>query len=339
MKLFHRLLIFTLIVVFTNVLIACGAPVVSDEQPSVETEGNEDTASVEVLVARGLALFHIRDNYPDKSPPEDLQWEERRITSEGLVGSNKFEFTSGDWVILISFPVTAPESTIYTIQVLNPVSGFEWQGEVNPTGNVIQVSGPERKIEVLESSDILDPVSTEITLDPTAEWETLINADYNYQIKHPSNTMIVHSGVVSFRAEDIPEGMSAEEYLAQLQETYPGMLCVSMTTDLGYINISAPPNTDFRYSICGRTGVGVGDLVDKTEYVEISGRMYEASGFEFIGNGESLDEHNETMVVILEDGTRIEYGCNPMAAATYEDYLMEGKDVLLLILSTYAELP
>jgi len=40
-------------------------------------------------------------------------------------------------------------------------------------------------------------------------------------------------------------------------------------------------------------------------------------------------------VVVLLDGTRIEYGAAPHETATFEDYLKTTKEVLLQILASY----
>ena len=53
------------------------------------------------------------------------------------------------------------------------------------------------------------------------------------------------------------------------------------------------------------------------------------------GEGESLEMHNETMSLLLPDGSRIEYGALPRIDATFEDYLMKSKEVLLQILETF----
>ena len=64
-------------------------------------------------------------------------------------------------------------------------------------------------------------------------------------------------------------------------------------------------------------------------------RVTRLVGYEEIGPGETLAYHNETLVVTLADGTRIEYGAAPDGAATYEDYLETTRDVLLRIVSSY----
>jgi hypothetical protein len=166
-------------------------------------------------------------------------------------------------------------------------------------------------------------------------WGIYINEDIGYQFEYPALATIMEFEVMGFPTDELPEGMDSEEYVAQLQEQYGNSLCVQVGYSLGYISISAPANEGFRYVICGRTGVGVGEIIDKVEQVYIDGRIYESNGFEFIGDGETLDNHNETFVILLDDGTRIEYGAGPASDATYEDYLMKTKEVLLQILASF----
>jgi hypothetical protein len=172
-------------------------------------------------------------------------------------------------------------------------------------------------------------------VDPYAGWSTYVNEFYGYQFRYPIESTITERGPDGFPAEELPEGMTAEAYLEQLTEKYSEQLCVSINYSYGYINILSPTDSGFQYTICGRTGVGAGELIDKTEEVYIAGETYTAKGFEFIGSGGELPDHNETLVINLKDGTRVEFGARPVEGATYEDYLMETKLILLQILSTY----
>jgi len=198
-------------------------------------------------------------------------------------------------------------------------------------GSRIQVA----RIEILEEGSVVAPPATEIVPDLTEGWETYINRDYGYKFRHPANATITEFGVVGFSSDELPEEMSEEEYMAQLQAEYGNSLCVHVEYALGYMYISAPPNEGFRYYPCGRTGVGLGEIENKTEVVTIGGQTYEANGIEVIGQDETLAEHNETLIFMLADGTRIEYGARPVSDANYEDYLMKGKGMVLQILATY----
>jgi hypothetical protein len=166
-------------------------------------------------------------------------------------------------------------------------------------------------------------------------WATYINEDYGYQFRYPAEADILETGVMGFPTEELPEGMSIDDYIAQLEEQYGERLCVGLNFSTGYISISPPENESFKYSLCGRTGVGEGEMIDKTEEVFVAGDFYPAEGFEFIGNNETLPEHDETLVIRLPDGTRIEYGSLPLQEVDYQKYSTEVKLVLLEILSTY----
>ncbi|HEY43422.1 MAG TPA: hypothetical protein G4O11_05500 [Anaerolineae bacterium] len=197
-------------------------------------------------------------------------------------------------------------------------------------GTQIQVT----QIEVVDkpSGPVPPPPEWSETFDT---WQVYVNEEIGYQFEYPATATVEEFEIMGFPTDELPEGMSIDEYIAQLQEQYGNSLCVHVGYSLGYVSISAPPNAGFRYVICGRTGVGVGEMINKVELVNIDGRTYEATGFEFIGDDETLDNHNETFVILLDDGTRIEYGARPAQDATYEDYLMKTKEVLLQILASF----
>jgi len=174
-----------------------------------------------------------------------------------------------------------------------------------------------------------------VEVDAYEGWATYINEDYSYRFHYPAEADILETGVMGFPTEELPEGMSIDDYVAQLEEQYGERLCVSLNFSSGYIHFSPPENDSFKYAICGRTGVGAGELIDKSEEVYVAGGFYPAQGFEFIGNDETFPEHDETLVIRLPDGTRIEYGSLPLQEADYQEYLTEVKPVLLQILSTY----
>ncbi len=169
-------------------------------------------------------------------------------------------------------------------------------------------------------------------------WLVYVNDVYGYQFSYPPSAIVTERGVMGFPTDELPEGTSVDDYIAQLQEMYTDKLCVSVCYELGCVNISAPLNMGGKYTHCGRTGAAY-ELTDKTETVVIGGQSYTATGFEEIGPGEVLDYHNETLWLRLEDDTVIEYGAAPNETATYEDYLRTTKDVLLQIVTSYEQIP
>jgi hypothetical protein len=168
------------------------------------------------------------------------------------------------------------------------------------------------------------------------------NADYGYQLRVPPAASIIPIGVQGFPSADLPAGMNPTDYLAQLSEQYPEGLCLQIHYRSGYIYISAAANREYRYAICGRTGVGAGEMIPKREELQVAGGLYIAEGFEYLAlqeMGGGLVDHNETMVLMLSDGTRIEYGARPDAAVTYAHYLAEVRPALLQIVASYEDRP
>lgn len=169
----------------------------------------------------------------------------------------------------------------------------------------------------------------------TSGWMTYTNERYGYSFSYPETATITELGVMGYPTDEIPEGMTSDEYLAQLEKEYGDNFCVEVKYALGYIYIAADWETTSKYGVCGRTGVGAGELVDKTEELVIGGVSYTFEGFEFLGGGEQLPVHNETLVGFLPDGTRIEFGASPRDDATFEDYVMKTRGMLMKIITTY----
>lgn len=89
-----------------------------------------------VISAREAALSHILKNYGEQVfPAPGSNWETRRTTPEGQVGSEAFEFYSGDIDIIINYPVVAPQNVVYHV-VVTKSTGFQWEGDVDAAGQV-----------------------------------------------------------------------------------------------------------------------------------------------------------------------------------------------------------
>jgi inhibitor of cysteine peptidase len=185
----------------------------------------------------------------------------------------------------------------------------------------------EKKVYEIE----IQPAKATASLDETADWNTYVNDVYEYEIKYPSEATITEAKKDTFglSEEDQKQGLTFDDVYNQ----YTGKICVGVRYKLGYIYISAPQNASMRHVTCGRTGVG-GPIEEKGEEIAVDGKKYLASGFEETGIGETLNLHNETFVINLDDGTRIEYGSLPGEQATYRDYLVI-KDELLKIVESY----
>ena len=171
--------------------------------------------------------------------------------------------------------------------------------------------------------------------DEYAGWLTYTNDVYEYEFRYPPGAEVAEAPLEAFGlpTEEFEAGVTFEE----VYDLYTGKICVSVSYELGYVNVSAPPNEGFQYVLCGRTSRAY-EGPDREQTLLIDGGTYTASGFEEQGPGETLNYHNETLALTLEDGTRIEYGAAPSETATFEDYLLI-RDDLLKIVQSYRKLP
>jgi hypothetical protein len=264
--------------------------------------------------------------------------------------SHAFEL-AGDFPMWYSIHASQDEALQAQIEALHDsgavvkVSGKLLVGIPDVNGTRIEVS----QLEVLKQGITKPEPPANEAFDPSAEWPAFVNNRYGYQIKHPLEASISLYGPNSFSGDELPEGMSSPEYLDQLSKTYTDRLCVGIEYSLGWIYISAPPNQEHFYTPCGPTGVGAGEIVNKIENVYVGDQLYQANGMEIklkvddgtggVNMGETLDMHYEFFMVDLEDGTRITFGAAPRDDATYDDYVMKTKEMLLNILATYELLP
>jgi hypothetical protein len=179
------------------------------------------------------------------------------------------------------------------------------------------------------------PIPTH-TLLPVDSWPTYRNQLLRYELKYPPQAVLSTAGVTGYPIEELPTDMEPDEFLAQLEQTYAGDLCVSIQYRIGFVTIKAAPNEGGKYTdSCGVTGVGDYDVKEKTETVMIGNRPYSAQGFEVYGRGASATFRSEFFIVHLEDGTRIDFGSDwTNQGKTYEDYL-PVKEILLKILASY----
>jgi hypothetical protein len=224
------------------------------------------------------------------------------------------------------------------------VSGKLMVGVPDVNGTRIEITS----LELIEAGTEEQPPLDE-SIDPTADWPVFVNDRYGYQIQYPMDATISLFGPEGFPSDDLPVGMTPEQYMDSLLKEYTDRLCVKIEYSLGWIYIAAPPNKEFHYTACGPTGVGAGEVIPKIESIFIGEQLYEANGHEIrlkvddgsggVLMGETLDLHYEMFGVELEDGSVIRYGALPRHDATYDDYLMKTKDTLMQILATYQANP
>ncbi len=101
----------------------------------------EAEAPAEALAARDAALDLVSERYGEQAPPSDLTWTETRITPEGLIGAETYQYAAQDWVLTLSYPLAAPEAVVYQVMLSNQAAGFQWEGKVDAEGVVTEVAG------------------------------------------------------------------------------------------------------------------------------------------------------------------------------------------------------
>ncbi len=107
----------------------------------VDADGNVGEKAPDLVKnAFYAALGYLLTDHADMAPEVGLPWISRYTTPKDIVGSGTYEFMTGDWLVTVSYPIVAPESTIYSITFLNQVTGFQWQGEVDANGKVTEKS-------------------------------------------------------------------------------------------------------------------------------------------------------------------------------------------------------
>jgi hypothetical protein len=193
-------------------------------------------------------------------------------------------------------------------------------------------------------TDTAAPSTTEPTARPMAptatpnpDWVEYRNELFGYRLSLPEQASVEELRPEYFPADELPLGTTADAYLEQLRERYDGV-CVRVRYGLGYVYVSAPLNSEARYTPCGRTGVGEVDIVTRTLTLPIDGALYETTEMEFISPpGKTLAEHSNYLIVRLDDGSRIEIGSVP-GDASWQEYMASTRDVLLQIVSSYQSL-
>ncbi len=138
------------LVLGTSLISGCAPPSTPTDttEPSplpTPTTGGGAIAVPDPISARDVALAFLAGIYGEQAPSADLQWTEENLTPEGWVGASTFQYTAGDWVVTVSFPVVLPELTVYHVVVANEATGFHWEGDVDAQGQVT--------VQVTEMSD------------------------------------------------------------------------------------------------------------------------------------------------------------------------------------------
>lgn len=133
-----KALVFALILVLS--LVGCGSvPGVPGVLPSA-TQSPELPPVIGPEAARDVALAYLRTYHPETGLSEQAIWFDEAVTPSGLVGSSTSQYRYESWKVMVTYPVVAPDATIYTVTAENPDKKVDWQGLVDAFGQVVEIS-------------------------------------------------------------------------------------------------------------------------------------------------------------------------------------------------------
>ena len=127
-------------------------------------------------MARDAAMTYLGDHYRGLAPMPMPAWHEQNVTDEGLVGHSTVQYRGKDWLVTVSFPLVNPAVTVYQVTIANEAHGFEWQGEVDATGQTT-----ERAL----SGDIASLLVDE------DEWQPYYSKKFGYAFSFPGDCAVV----------------------------------------------------------------------------------------------------------------------------------------------------
>jgi serpin B len=117
--------------------------IVQEQLASVS--GREAVPVPDPVFARDAVLTYLARVYSAQAPSSALDWDEEITTPKQQVGSSSFQYSAADWVVTVTFPIVAPESTIYRVTATNQDSGFQWEGDADAWGQVREITRPKRQ--------------------------------------------------------------------------------------------------------------------------------------------------------------------------------------------------
>ncbi len=89
--------------------------------------------------ARQTALVYIQGRYGFAIPLGAI-WSAETLSPAGTVGSSTYKYIADGWEVIVSYPIVAPQATIYTVKASAAALGFAWEGLVDAYGQVAETA-------------------------------------------------------------------------------------------------------------------------------------------------------------------------------------------------------
>ena len=206
-------------------------------------------------------------------------------------------------------------------------------GAATPTSAPPPTALPSQPPPPPAATDTLVPAGA-----PTAipGWLTYTNAFLGYQFDYPPDAVITALGVTGYPTDELPAGMTPDQFSAFLEQTYPDQLCVDVQLPIGFLTIGAPQERGGKYSTpCGVSGIGSYTIVNKTETVTVAGQAYSAGGMEIYDPQQNNVFKAEIYHFTLGDGTRFNYGGDWLQLGLTHDDFLPYREMLLRMIGSY----
>jgi len=117
---------------------ACVQKVDEGNSPPAETPVTESSiVPLGVLTAHEAALEHISSLYETVLPSSGTNWSVYNATPVNVIGTTTYRFKSANCTVTISYPLTAPESTVYHVVLDDSAAELYWEGDVDAQGEVV----------------------------------------------------------------------------------------------------------------------------------------------------------------------------------------------------------
>jgi hypothetical protein len=91
-------------------------------------------------IARKMCLDYLIANHPEVAAQIPIEWTEKNLVPEGIVGLTKVQYTSGGWTITVSAPVVWKPTHSVSINYKGPEGKFTWEGTLPQGGPVTEIS-------------------------------------------------------------------------------------------------------------------------------------------------------------------------------------------------------
>jgi hypothetical protein len=272
----------------------------------------------------------LNSEFPLRGPEKELEWsaDVDLIEKEDNLVLVDANFVSGEWHIRLFDWDFQDRSDLMDVSVWNKQTKFVWRG----------YAGSGELIGWLTSGGFVPEIMESAGLDG---WFTYANHQYGYRFKYPAEADVFEFGVETFDLNDVPAGMTADEYQDYLYETNGPNLCVKLNLGDGYIYFEAPENWEGNYTFCRKLGPGAPgwSVPVRQEVIDMDGQVFTFDGREFIKIDGTGNDHDEALAYKLPSGVRIEFGAYSDADGGYDQYRAEVLPILIRILETYETIP